>query len=224
MDSSTIFHDDPAAQARQWEDMGAPRIHVVDLDGSVAGKPLNLASVKRIVSAVTVPVQLGGGIRDAATISLYLEAGIRTVILGTIAARDPDRVKNFIASFPGRVAVGVDAKAGMVAVEGWTQATSTSAAQLANLYDSTRPVCFIYTDIDRDGMMRGPNIEATREFARSTSVPVILSGGVTSREDVEAILPLEEEGVTGVIIGRALYEGTIKLREVLKIADKSHVS
>jgi phosphoribosylformimino-5-aminoimidazole carboxamide ribotide isomerase len=196
----------------------------VDLDGSVAGKPLNLASVKRIVDAVHVPVQLGGGIRDAATISMYLEAGVRTVILGTIAARDPDRVKGLIAAFPGSVAVGVDAKAGMVAVEGWTQATSMSAAQLANLYDASPPVCFIYTDIERDGMMRGPNIEATRAFARSTSVPVILSGGVTSREDVEAILPLEEEGVAGAIIGRALYEGTINLREALELTGKSHVS
>jgi len=221
MDSSTIFHEDPAAQARLWEEMGAQRIHVVDLDGSIEGKPSNLSVVQRIVRAVRVPVQLGGGIRDAATIGMYLDAGVRVVILGTIAAKDPDQVEGFIKAFPGSVAVGVDARSGMVAVQGWTQSTTLRAVDLAKRYESTPPVCFIYTDIERDGMMRGPNIEATREFARSTSVPVILSGGVTSMEDVAAIVPLERDGVSGAIIGRALYEGTIKLREALDIVSTS---
>lgn len=224
MDSSTVFHTDPAAQARQWEEMGASRIHVVDLDGSVAGKPSNLPSVERIVSNVRVPVQLGGGIRDEATIRLFLDVGVSLVILGTIAARDPDRVRGLIEAFPGRVAVGVDARGGMVAVEGWTESTGVRATDLAQQYDTSPPVYFIYTDIERDGMMRGPNIDATRDFAKGTSVPVILSGGVTSKEDVEAILPLAADGVAGVIIGRALYEGNINLTEVLELAGRANVS
>lgn len=224
MDSSTVFHTDPAAQARQWEEMGASRIHVVDLDGSVAGKPSNLPSVERIVSNVRVPVQLGGGIRDEATIRMFLDVGVSLVILGTIAAKDPSRVRGLIEAFPGRVAVGVDARGGMVAVEGWTESTGVRATDLAQQYASSPPVYFIYTDIERDGMMRGPNIDATRDFAKGTSVPVILSGGVTSKEDVEAILPLAADGVAGVIIGRALYEGNINLTEVLELAGRANVS
>jgi phosphoribosylformimino-5-aminoimidazole carboxamide ribotide isomerase len=219
MESSTVFNEDPSAQARQWEQLGAARIHVVDLDGSVSGKPANLEIVKLIIGAVRVPVQLGGGIRSDTTIAMYLDAGVSCVILGTIAARDPDLVKGLIRQFPDKVAIGIDARSGRVAVEGWTQSADVSAVELAQLYRANPPVAFIYTDIDKDGMMQGPNIEATREFARRAVAPVILSGGVSSMSDVEAILPLENDGVMGIIIGRALYEAKIDLAKAVRLAE-----
>jgi phosphoribosylformimino-5-aminoimidazole carboxamide ribotide isomerase len=220
MESSTIFNEDPTAQARQWEDMGASRIHLVDLDGSVGGKPINLESIKEIAKAVRVPVQVGGGIRSHTTIAMYLDAGVGFVILGTIAARDPSTVKDLIAKFPNKVAIGIDARSGKVAVEGWTQSTDVTAIELASMYQAVPPVAFIYTDIDRDGMMQGPNLASTREFARHGVAPVILSGGVSTLRDVEAILTLEKDGVMGIIIGRALYEGKIGLRDAIAIAER----
>ena len=220
MDSSTIFTDDPSAQARTWQDMGAQRIHVVDLDGSVSGKPRNLDVVKQITEAVRVPVQLGGGIRNAETIRLYLDIGVRIAILGTVAARDSERTKQLIASFPGQVAVGIDARSGWVAVQGWTESANVKAPELAARFQACPPAAFIYTDIERDGMMAGPNIEATREFSLSTSVPVILSGGVTTMDDVRNALDLETAGVMGIIIGRALYEGTIDLRQAIEMVGR----
>ncbi|HTY22991.1 MAG TPA: 1-(5-phosphoribosyl)-5-[(5-phosphoribosylamino)methylideneamino]imidazole-4-carboxamide isomerase [Desulfomonilaceae bacterium] len=222
MDSSTIFNEDPSAQARVWESMGASRIHVVDLDGSIGGKPSNLRRIREITESVGVPVQLGGGIRGAEVIRMYLDIGVSTVILGTIAARDPERVKNLISEFPGRLAIGIDARSGIVAVEGWTESVGVRATELAAKFKNFPPVSFIYTDIDRDGMMRGPNIQATEEFARSTSVPVILSGGVTTLKDIENALAIEDQGVMGIIIGRALYEGTIDLREAIELAGKGN--
>ncbi len=221
MDSSTVFGDDPAAMARRWAAKGAARLHVVDLDGSVEGKPLNLDCVRQIVDTVKIPVQVGGGIRSSDTIEQYLDCGVDTVILGTLAAREPARVQEYIARFPGKVAVGIDGRSGNVAVEGWTESTNMKASDLAAMYDKCPPSWFIYTDIERDGMMQGPNIEATREFARSTRSPVILSGGVSKVSDVERILPLEEDGVLGIIIGRALYEGAIDLQEVVKLVGGS---
>jgi phosphoribosylformimino-5-aminoimidazole carboxamide ribotide isomerase len=220
MDSSTVFGENPAEVARRWAASGAERLHVVDLDGSVGGRPVNLERVKEIVSAIEIPVQLGGGIRDQDTIGLYLDIGVDTVILGTIAARDPDMVMALIDEFPGKIAVGIDAKAGMVAVEGWTESTNKRAAELADRFSATPPVRFIYTDIERDGMMCGPNIESTREFARSTRVPVILSGGVSVFGDLERIVPLEKDGVVGIIIGRALYEESIDLKEAIEFLGK----
>jgi len=222
MESSTVFNEDPTAQARQWEDMGASRIHVVDLDGSVGGKPINLESIKKIARAVRVPVQVGGGIRSQTTVAMYLDAGVGFVILGTIAARDPSAVKGLIAEFPTKVAIGIDARSGRVAVEGWTESTDVTAIELASLYQAAPPVAFIYTDIDRDGMMQGPNLASTREFARHGVAPVILSGGVSSLSDVEAILPLEKDGVMGIIIGRALYEGKIGLGDAIGIAERAN--
>ncbi len=219
MDSSTVFNEDPAAQARSWENSGASRIHVVDLDGSVGGAPINLKQIEQIVNAVRVPVQVGGGIRNIETIRMYLDAGISTVILGTIAAREPDTVLEFLRQYPGRIAIGIDAKSGLVAVQGWTESANISAIQLAARLSAGAPAAFIYTDIDRDGMMRGPNIESTREFAMSTKIPVVLSGGVSSISDVELILPLEKDGVMGIIIGRALYEGKIDLKEAVRLAE-----
>jgi phosphoribosylformimino-5-aminoimidazole carboxamide ribotide isomerase len=222
MDSSTIFNDDPAAQARLWEDMGASKIHVVDLDGSVGGKPINFDKIKEIARAVDVPVQLGGGIRSSDVIRAYLDIGIDTAILGTIAAKEPEKVKGFICEFPGKLAIGVDARSGMVAVEGWIESAGLKATDLAARYADSPPVSFIYTDIDRDGMMRGPNIEATEDFARNTTVPVILSGGVTTLADIGRALALEKLGVVGIIIGRALYEGTMDLREAIAMAGTSN--
>ncbi len=220
MELSTVFSDDPALQARTWQDLGASRIHVVDLEGSVGGEPANFKSVARIVDAVKVPIQLGGGLRDEATIRRYFDAGVSTVILGTMAAKNPERALELLSAFPGLIAVGVDARGGMVSVEGWTEATQLRAVELARYFDSSAAAAFIYTDIERDGMMRGPNFKATREFAESLSTPVILSGGVSNLRDVEDALGLEKSGVTGIIIGRALYEGQIDLREAIGIAEK----
>jgi phosphoribosylformimino-5-aminoimidazole carboxamide ribotide isomerase len=217
MESSTVFHDDPAAQARLWEDSGASRIHLVDLDGSVGGIPVNLNRVQEIVNAVQIPVQVGGGIRNADTIRLYLESGVATVILGTVAAKEPERALSLMEQFPDRISIGIDAKAGVVAVQGWTESAGVSANALAARLGPAKPVAFIYTDIDRDGMMRGPNIEATRSFAAGTGIPVILSGGVSTVSDIEAALPLEKDGVIGIIIGRALYEGTIDLKAAVRL-------
>jgi phosphoribosylformimino-5-aminoimidazole carboxamide ribotide isomerase len=224
MDSSTVFNDEPSAQAREWEELGAARIHVVDLNGSVDGKPINLQTVREIVKAVGVPVQLGGGIRDEKTVETYLDIGVNSVILGTIAVKNPDRVMKVMESVPGKVAIGIDARSGNVAVEGWTESTEIRATDLAARFEGASPVAFIYTDIDRDGMMKGPNIPATKEFASSTSIPVVLSGGVSSYSDITAALPLEKDGVMGIIIGRALYEGSINLKEAIRLAEKRDVS
>lgn len=222
MDSPTVFNEDPSAQARLWESLGAARIHVVDLDGSVDGRPKNLAQIQAIVKEVHVPVQVGGGIRSDETIRMYLDIGVDTVILGTVAARNPDLVLTYLSLFPGKVAIGIDARSGEVAVEGWTQSAHIKASDLAARFVSARPVAFIYTDIARDGMMLGPNIEATRGFARHTSSPVILSGGVSTLSDVKEILPLEKDGVIGIIIGRALYEGTIDLNEAIELTERGN--
>jgi len=219
MESSTVFNEDPPAQAKLWESAGARRVHVVDLDGSVCGKPANFETIRDIVAAIRVPVQLGGGIRDESTIRMYLDVGVSSVILGTIAARDPERVLDLLDKFPGRIAVGIDAKDGKVAVQGWTEETEMRAAELARRFDSAGAAAFIYTDISRDGMMQGPNIDATREFAQDLSTPVILSGGVSTIDDVRAAVALEMHGVNGIIVGRALYEGRINLEEAISVAE-----
>ncbi len=219
MDDSTIFNDNPSDQAKLWQDLGAKRIHVVDLNGSIHGKPINLETIQAIVRSVDIPVQLGGGIRDQDGIRLYLDIGLSNLILGTIAARSPEVVLQYMEDFPGKLAIGIDARNGLVAVQGWTESTETKAAELAARFDGSRPFAFIYTDIERDGMMKGPNIGATREFARSVASPVILSGGVSSMTDLRDIIPLEEEGIMGIIIGRALYERTIDLKEAIDLVE-----
>ncbi|MFC1834416.1 1-(5-phosphoribosyl)-5-[(5-phosphoribosylamino)methylideneamino]imidazole-4-carboxamide isomerase [Thermodesulfobacteriota bacterium] len=221
MDTSTVFNEHPSQQASEWESLGAARIHVVDLDGSVGGKPANLERIREIVRTVNVPVQLGGGIRDETTIKMYLDIGVSTVILGTIAAKQPEKVLELLNRFPGKIAVGIDALDGWVAVEGWTESTRVKATDLAKQLEPGGPASFIYTDIDRDGMMRGPNFGATREFALGTSIPVILSGGVSAMKDVENALPLKRDGVWGIIIGRALYEGTVDLRQAIEAAGRA---
>jgi phosphoribosylformimino-5-aminoimidazole carboxamide ribotide isomerase len=219
MDDSTIFNDNPSEQAKLWQDLGAKRIHVVDLNGSVHGRPVNLEAIRAIVGSVSVPVQLGGGIRDDAGIRMYLDIGISNVILGTIAARSPELVLQYLEEFPDKLAIGIDARGGLVAVQGWTESTGTKAGDLAAKFDPRGPFAFIYTDIERDGMMRGPNIKATRELARGLKTPVILSGGVSSMDDLRDIMPLKDEGISGIIIGRALYEKTIDLKEAIDLVE-----
>jgi phosphoribosylformimino-5-aminoimidazole carboxamide ribotide isomerase len=217
MAAATVFSDDPAAQARAFQEQGFRYLHVVDLNGAFAGRPVNAGAVRAILGAVDMPVQLGGGIRDLATIERWLEAGIRRVILGTAALRDPGLVRGACSRFPGRVAVGVDARGGKVAVEGWAENSTLTALEMARRYEDAGVAAIIYTDIDRDGILQGLNLPATAELARATSVPVIASGGLASIEDVKALLRPEYAMLEGAITGRALYDGRLDAREALAL-------
>ncbi|MEM7236266.1 MAG: 1-(5-phosphoribosyl)-5-[(5-phosphoribosylamino)methylideneamino]imidazole-4-carboxamide isomerase [Pseudomonadota bacterium] len=216
MEAATVFNDDPSAQARAFSDAGCAWLHLVDLNGAFAGEPVNARAVEGILDAVDLPVQLGGGIRDLATIERWIGKGLARVILGTIAVRDPDLVKDAARLFPGKVAVGIDARAGMVAVEGWAETTDLPALDLARQFEDAGVAALIYTDIDRDGAMQGPNIPATAALANAVSIPVIASGGVSSLADLDALkacgAPLD-----GVISGRALYDGAIDLGDALEL-------
>lgn len=212
MDKATVFNASPADQARAFVAAGCQWLHVVDLNGAFAGRPVNAPAVDGILGAVTVPVQLGGGIRDMATVALWLERGVTRVILGTVALRDPELVRSACRAFPGRVAVGIDARGGKVAVEGWAEVSEVSALDLALRFEDAGVAAVIYTDIDRDGAMGGPNVEATVALARRLSTPVIASGGVSSLDDLAALKRHEDAGIAGVICGRALYDGRIDLR------------
>ena len=217
MDEATVFNDDPAAQAAEFEAQGFTYLHVVDLNGAFAGKPVNGAAVDAILDRVKMPVQLGGGIRDLATIEMWLTKGIRRVILGTIAVRDPALVKEACKQFPGRIAVGIDAKGGRVAVEGWAETSELTAVDLAGRFEDAGVSAIIYTDIERDGILKGLNLPATAELARATAIPVIASGGLASIDDVKALLTPEYRLLEGAITGRALYDGRIDPREALKL-------
>jgi phosphoribosylformimino-5-aminoimidazole carboxamide ribotide isomerase len=217
MDASTVFNLDPAAQARQFAGAGCDWIHVVDLNGAFAGRPVNGAAVEGIVAAAGVPVQLGGGIRDLATIALWLEKGVRRVILGTAALRNPALVKEACARFPHQVAVGIDARAGYVAVEGWAENSTVTALALALKFEDAGVAAIIYTDIDRDGLLAGPNVEATAALAERLTTPVIASGGVASLDDLRALKARAASGIQGVISGRALYDGRIDLAAALAV-------
>ncbi len=217
MSEATVFNDDPAAQAAAFEAQGFTYLHVVDLNGAFAGKPVNGAAVDAILARVKMPVQLGGGIRDLATIEVWLSKGIRRVILGTIAVRDPALVKEACRRFPGRIAVGIDAKAGRVAVEGWAETSDLTAIDLARRFEDAGVSAIIYTDIERDGVLKGLNLPATAELARATSIPVIASGGLASIEDVKALMRPENRLLEGAITGRALYDGRIDPREALAV-------
>ena len=213
MAAATVFGDDPAAQALKFQDAGCAWLHLVDLNGAFAGAPVNAAAVEAILKAVKVPTQLGGGIRDMATIAMWLEKGLSRVILGTVAVENPDLVRQAARAFPGQVAVGIDARKGFVATKGWATETTIQATDLALRFEDAGVAAIIYTDIDRDGAMGGPNIEATEALARAVSIPVIASGGVASMAD---LIALRDTGViAGAISGRALYDGAIDLAQAL---------
>jgi len=221
MEKDTVFNDDPAAQALEWQRQGGELLHIVDLNGAFAGTPVNRAAIESIVNALTIPTQLGGGVRDLATIEAYLSLGVGRIILGTAAQRNPELVAEACRLFPGRIVVGIDAKNGMVAVQGWAEVTGIKAVELAKKFECYGVAAIIYTDISRDGMMQGPNLAATRELAESISIPVIASGGVSSLKDIEDLLAIESAGISGVITGKAIYTGAIKLAEAIALTKKN---
>jgi len=216
MAQATVFNDDPAAQAADFEAQGFQWLHVVDLDGAFAGKPMNAAAVEAILKRVSFPVQLGGGIRDMKTVAGWLEKGIRRVIIGTAAVRDPGFVREAAKAFPGRVAVGIDARDGYVAVEGWAETSSLAAADLGKRFEDAGVAAIIYTDIARDGMLQGINWEGTIALAKAVSIPVIASGGLASMADIERLCAPDAAILEGAITGRALYDGRIDAGKALK--------
>ena len=221
MEDDTVFSDDPLAMAERWVRAGARRLHLVDLNGAFAGKPVNAAVVGDIARAYPeLPIQVGGGIRDEDTIQAYLDAGVRYVILGTKAVNVPHFVSDVCTEFPGHIIVGLDAKDGKLAVDGWSKLSKHDLLDLAQQFEHEGVSAIVYTDISRDGMMSGLNIDATVELARSIRIPVIASGGITSLDDIRALCAVEEEGIMGAITGRALYEGTLDLREGQALADE----
>ncbi len=219
MEDNTVFSDDPVAVAGKWVEQGARRIHLVDLDGAFAGKPKNAGIIKAIVEAYPeVPVQIGGGIRDEETIQGYLDAGVQYVIIGSKAVSDPDFVREMAQKFEGHVIVGLDAKDGMVAIDGWATVSDKNATELAKEFEANGVVAIIYTDIARDGMMKGVNVEATAKLARAISIPVIASGGITNMDDIHGLGKVAADGIMGAITGRAIYEGTLDFVEAEKIS------
>ena len=217
MDDVTVFDDDPVAVARRWVEQGAKRVHVVDLDGAVAGRPVNAKVIAAITAAVAgVDVQVGGGIRDEDTIEAYLDAGVRYVILGTQAVNVPHFVGDACTEYPGHIIVGLDARDGKVAIDGWSKLSQHGVIDMAQHFERDGVEAIIYTDIGRDGMMRGVNVDSVVELARAVTVPVIASGGVTGLADIEALCAVADEGVSGVVIGRALYEGSLDLPTALR--------
>lgn len=217
MGQATVFNDDPAAQARAFADDGFEWLHIVDLNGAFEGRPINEIAVESILSATSLPVQLGGGIRNLETIGNWLDKGVRRVILGTIAVRDPDLVKRACKEFPGQVAVGIDARGGHVAVEGWAETSELTAIALAKEYEDAGVSAIIYTDIDRDGVLKGLNIPATLSLAKAVSIPVIASGGLASMDDIARLLKPDCGILEGAISGRALYDGRIDPQEVMAL-------
>lgn len=218
MDKATVFSNTPAAQAQKFVAAGFDFLHVVDLNGAFAGMPVNLAAVKAILGAVEIPVQLGGGIRSLGTIETWLHAGISRVILGTVALKDPQMVKDACQAFPGQIVVGIDARGGMVATEGWAETSDVKAVDLAKQFEDAGVSAIIYTDIARDGAMQGPNLPETVALAKAVSIPVILSGGMTTIDDVQRVCAHEKDGISGIILGRSLYDGSIDPAEALAIA------
>ena len=219
---ATIFSEDPAAMATEWLDQGARRLHLVDLNGAVAGTPKNLTAIKSILRAMgdEIPVQIGGGIRDLNTIESYLDIGISYVIIGTAAVKDPGFLRDACSAFPGNIIVGLDARDGKVATDGWSKLTRHDVYDIAKKFEDYGCEAIIYTDIGRDGMLSGVNIEATVKLAQSVTIPIIASGGVTDLKDIEALCAVQEEGVQGAILGRSIYEGTLDFAEAQALADE----
>ena len=217
MDKVDVFNDDPAAQARSFAEAGAEWLHVVDLDGAIAGSPVNADAVAEVLAAVAIPIQLGGGVRNLATVEKWLDRGVARVILGTVAVEEPELVRTACTRHPGRIAVAIDARDGRMAVAGWTEFADVTPADLARRSEDAGAAAIIYTDIARDGMMTGVNVAATAALADALSVPLIASGGVASLDDLRALKELEGAGLAGVIAGRALYDGRLDLADALAL-------
>ena len=217
MDQATVFNDAPAAQATHFQQQGSEWLHLVDLNGAFEGQPVNSAAVESILAAIDIPVELGGGIRDLETVEFWLDRGIRRVILGTVAVKNPDLVRAACRAHPGRVALGIDAKDGFVAVEGWAETSEITALDLARKFEDAGAAALIYTDISRDGAMQGPNIEATIAMADAVDIPVILSGGVSSMADLDAVMARASGRLEGVISGRAVYDGRIHVSKAVAV-------
>jgi phosphoribosylformimino-5-aminoimidazole carboxamide ribotide isomerase len=220
MEDETVFADDPLDMAQRWVDAGARRLHLVDLNGAFAGQPVNTQVIRRIAEAFPdVPIQLGGGIRDEDTVQLYLDAGVQYVIIGTKAVSAPHFINDLCLEFPGHIIVGLDAKDGKVAIDGWSKLSNHDVIDMAQHFERDGVEAIVYTDISRDGMMQGVNVEATVKMASEISTPVIASGGISTLDDIKALRAVAEEGIMGAIIGRALYEGSIDLAEAQKLVD-----
>jgi len=223
MDQESVYSEHPLEMAKHWESKGAERLHVVDLNGAVTGKPVHRSLIKEITQSLRIPIEVGGGIRDIVTIEDYLSSGVRWVILGTAAFQNRSLVEEACRQFPERVILGIDARGGRVAIQGWNEVVSSDAVDLARQFEGKGLSAIIFTDIERDGMSTGLNFESTRRLSTSTSIPVIASGGVSRIEDIEHLLALESEGVIGVIVGRALYIGSLDLGEAIRISRRSQL-
>lgn len=220
MEDETVFGSDPVEIARRWVDAGARRLHMVDLNGAFAGQPVNAAAIKAVAEAFPdLPIQVGGGIRDEETVQAYLDAGVQYTIIGTKAVTAPHFVNDMCMEFPGHIIVGLDAKDGKVAIDGWSKLSHHSAIDMAQRFEQDGVEAIVFTDIGRDGMMSGVNVESTVELAQAVNIPVIASGGITSLDDIRALCAVEDEGIIGAITGRAIYEGTLDLAEAQKLAD-----
>jgi phosphoribosylformimino-5-aminoimidazole carboxamide ribotide isomerase len=222
MDDATVFSDDPVEVAARWAELGARRLHLLDLNGAVAGKPKNESVIREILDVIQadIPVQIGGGIRDLDTIERYLDAGISYVIIGTAAVKNPGFLHDACSAFPGNIIVGLDAKDGHVATDGWSKLTKHNVVDLAKKFEGYGCEAIIYTDIGRDGMLSGVNIEATVALAQHVRIPVIASGGITDMSDIEALCAVEDEGIEGAILGRSIYEGTLDFQQAVNRADE----
>ncbi len=221
MEDVTVYDNDPLNAADRWVEAGAKRLHIVDLDGAVSGKPVNLPIIKRIAEAhSSIPIQVGGGIRDEDTVENYLDAGVRFLILGTRAVKEPHFVSDLCVAFPGHVIVGLDAKEGKLAVDGWSKLSKHDVIDLAQHFESDGVAAILYTDISRDGMLTGVNVESTRELAESVCVPVIAAGGVATLDDLKSLCQVADSGLLGVVTGRAIYEGTLDFPAAVKLAEQ----
>lgn len=220
MEDSTVFSDDPVAMAAKWVEAGCRRLHLVDLNGAFAGEPINGEAVKAIAKAYPdLPIQIGGGIRDFKTIESYLKAGVSYLIIGTKAVKEPEFVTEACKEFPGHIIVGLDAKDGLVATDGWAEVSNVQATELAKRFEQDGVSSIVYTDISRDGMMQGVNVEATVNMAKASSIPVIASGGITNMDDIRALQKVSQAGILGAITGRAIYEGTLDVKEAQSYCD-----
>jgi len=221
MEDETIFSDDPVAVAAQWVEQGARRLHIVDLNGAFAGEPVNAGVVHEIAKAFPdLPIQIGGGIRDEDTIQTYLNAGVQYVIIGTKAVNQPHFINDICAEFPGHIIVGLDAKDGKVAIDGWSKLSKHDVIDMAKHFENDGVVSIVYTDIGRDGMMTGVNVESTVKLAQAVKIPIIASGGITNIEDIKSLCAAQDEGIMGAITGRAIYEGTLDFAEAQKLSDE----